>query len=170
MMNVEIINPFVTATVALFDKMLQSRLTRGELALIPPVQHYRGVTAVIDLTGDFDCRVALNLGRPVALGVTSNWTGGSVSAINAEVVDTVGELVNIIAGQVRAQLEHLPLQMNLPQVLKTPTHRVEFPNVKRAIHIPFHSEWGILSVDVGMDSRSLAISASPPATAPVAAL
>ncbi|HTN01166.1 MAG TPA: chemotaxis protein CheX [Planctomycetaceae bacterium] len=168
MMNVEIINPFVIATVALFDKMLQCRLTRGDLAVIPAVQHYHGVTAIIDLTGECNCRVALNLCRPVALSATSQWTGESVSAINADVVDTVGELVNIIAGQARAQLEHLPLQMGLPQVLKTPTHRVEFPNVMRAIHIPFHSEWGLLSVDVGMDSRSLAVEAASADVAPVA--
>lgn len=154
-MNVEIINPFVAATVALFDKMLQCRLSRGELCLIPAAQHYQGVTAIIDLTGDFHCRVALNLPRAVALAATSRWTGESVSAVNADVVDTVGELVNIIAGQARAQLEHLPLQMGLPQVLKTPTHRVDFPKVKRAVHIPFHSAWGILSVDVGMESHAL---------------
>ena len=68
-MNIEIINPFVTATISLFDKMLQSRLSRGELSLISAVQHYHGVTAIIDLDGDFDCRVALNLGRPLALGL-----------------------------------------------------------------------------------------------------
>lgn len=157
-MNVEIINPFVTATVTLFDKMLRCRLTRGELSLIPAAQHYQGVTAIIDLTGEIDCRVALNLSRPVALGATSNWTGETVSAVNADVVDTVGELVNIIAGQARSQLEHLPLRMGLPQVLKTPTHRVDFPNVKRAVRIPFHSVWGTLFVDVGMDSRTLAVS------------
>lgn len=158
-MHLEIINPFVGATVLLFERMLQCRLTRGEPQLVPAVQHYQGVTGLIDLEGGVCGRVVLNLSRTVALSGTTAWTGDTVSVINSEVVDTVGEMVSIITGQARARIEHLPVTMSLPKVLKTPTHRVEFHGTRQALRIPFHSIWGTLFVDIGI-SQTAPVSAS----------
>lgn len=151
-MDVRYVNPFVTATVTLFDRMLNSPLERGALALHPLQEPYRGVSGIIELSGDVQATIVLNLSRQVALAASKVWLEESVHDINADVVDVVGELVNIIGGQARAKFRRANITMGLPRVVKEHMHFITFPPGSQPICIPFQSQWGSLSVDVGMIS------------------
>ena len=70
--------------------------------------------------------------------------------LNGDVVDAVGELANIIAGGAKAQLEHLELSVTLPTVITGKSHCIEFPTRVTPICIPFDSQWGPITIEVGL--------------------
>lgn len=149
-MKVEYINPFLTSAISAFDTMLGCRLMRGTPYIKNASQPEHEVSGIIGLSGKARGTVVLSLSRQAALNVTGVLLQEQPTEINADVADAVGELTNIIAGGAKAKLEHLDLSVSLPTVITGKCHCVEFPRKATPICIPFESEWGHITVEVGL--------------------
>ena len=149
-MKVEYINPFLTSTISVFDMMLQCKLERGTPYLKNGTQPEHEVSGVIGLTGNAQGTVVLGLNREAAISATEVLLSARPPDINGDVTDAVGELVNIIAGGAKAQLENLNMSVSLPTVITGKCHCVEFPTKITPICIPFKSIWGDITVEVGL--------------------
>jgi chemotaxis protein CheX len=152
-MKAEYINPFLTATIAVFDTMLGCTLTRGTPYVKTGSQPEHEVSGVIGLSGKARGTVVLGLGRKSALRAAEELLQERPPEINADVTDAVGELANIIAGGAKAKLEHLAMSVSLPTVITGKHHCVEFPSRVTPICIPFESEWGPVTVEVGLSEQ-----------------
>ena len=161
-MKVEYINPFVASTRSVFATMLGCEITRG--APFSKEDHHpqHEISGVIGLSGKARGTVVLSLERNVALAATEALLGERPEDVNADVVDAVGELTNMIAGGAKAKLEQLELTVSLPSVITGKSHTVDFPSQAVRIGIPFESQWGTLLVEVGLVEQQ--------AKAPVAAV
>ncbi|NQU26253.1 MAG: chemotaxis protein CheX [Candidatus Nealsonbacteria bacterium] len=149
-MKVEYINPFVASTRSVFATMLGCELTRGTPFSKEDRHPQHEVSGIIGLSGKARGTVVLSLERSVALAATAVLLGEHPKDINADVVDTVGELTNMIAGGAKAKLEELEMTVSLPSVITGKSHTVDFPSQAVGIGIPFESEWGALLVEVGL--------------------
>ena len=149
-MNVEYINPFLKSTVSVFNTMLNCKLERGTPYLKNGTQPQHEVSGVIGLSGKALGTVVLGLSREAAISATEALLQERPAEINGDVTDAVGELVNIIAGNAKAALEHLEMSVSLPTVITGKNHCVEFPTRVTPISIPFTSPWGEITVDVGL--------------------
>ncbi len=149
-MKVEYINPFLLSTISVFDTMLNCKLERGVPYLKNGTQPQQVVSGVIGLSGKAQGTVVLGLSREAALSATEVLLQERPAEINADVTDAVGELVNIIAGNAKAKLEHLNMSVSLPTVITGKNHCVEFPTKVTPICIPFTSAWGDVTVEVGL--------------------
>ena len=149
-MKVEHINPFLASTISVFDTMLNCKLERGAPYLKNGTQPQHEVSGVIGLSGKAQGTVVLGLSREAALGATEALLQERPAEINGDVTDAVGELVNIIAGNAKAKLEHLDMSVSLPTVITGKNHCVEFPTKVTPICIPFNSAWGEVTVEVGL--------------------
>lgn len=149
-MKAEYINPFLTSAIAAFDTMLGCKLERG----IPYIKNGRepehDVSGVIGLSGKARGTIVLSLSRQAALNATAVLLQEQPVEINADVADAVGELTNIIAGGAKAKLEHLNMSVSLPTVITGKCHCVELPKSVTSICIPFESDWGRITVEVGL--------------------
>jgi chemotaxis protein CheX len=155
-MKVEHINPFIAATVSVFDKLLSCHLKRGEVYLKRSFQPEYQASGVIGLSGKATGAVALTLDRNVALRATEALLGERFDEINAEVADTIGELTNMIAGAAKAQLEQFEMSMSLPSVVLGKNHIIQFPSNAVPLCIPFESPWGDLCLQVSLVEQSQA--------------
>jgi chemotaxis protein CheX len=149
-MNVEHINPFLAATVAVFDTMLNCKLSRGDIYHKTGEQPQHEVSGVIGLSGMAQGTVVLGLSREAALGAAEAMLQERPTEIDGDVTDAVGELVNMIAGSAKAKLEHLELSVSLPTVITGKNHSVEFPTKVTPVCIPFASAWGDITVEIGL--------------------
>ena len=149
-MKVEYINPFLASTISVFDTMLNCKLERGIPYLKNGTQPQHEVSGVIGLSGKAQGTVVLGLSREAALGAAEALLQERPAEINGDVTDAVGELVNIIAGNAKAKLEHLDMSVSLPTVITGKNHCVEFPSKVTPICIPFTSAWGEVTVEVGL--------------------
>jgi len=108
------------------------------------------VTGIMGLVGDRKGTIAISFRENGAMFVFKTLIGDECTKIGPEVVDAIGELTNIIAGGAKAQLEHLDLSVSLPSVITGKGHCIQFPTKVTPICIPFDSEWGPITVEVGL--------------------
>ena len=148
-MQVDYINPFIDSLTNVFQTMLKCKPRRGKICL----QHERvskhSVSGVIGLSGGAKGTVVLSLSEEVALKAASTMLRTEVTEVNEDVVDAIGELTNILAGGAKAELEQYQLSVSLPNVVIGEGHEIRFPHEVTPIHVPFETDWGSLSIEVG---------------------
>ena len=97
------------------------------------------ISGVIGLTGEARGAVVISMKDNLAMELTGILTGKVHQVLYDEVVDAVGELINIIAGNVKQELEDtFRLVISLPTIITGKEHRVNWPEGQaRVICIPF---------------------------------
>jgi len=113
------------------------------------------ISAVIGLTGEARGAVVISMKTDLALRITGMLTGTKHTAIDDEVVDAVGEIVNIIAGNVKKELEAaFRLVISLPTIVQGKGHQVKWPTAQaRIICIPFNVfEGDLFCLSVAIES------------------
>jgi len=153
-MNVEYINPFVTSTFSVFSKMLSWKLVREGLSVGVNKHPEHEISGVIGLSGNATGTVVLSLDRDVAISATEAMLGERHAEINAEVIDTIGELTNMVAGAAKSQLEQLSMSVSLPNVIVGRNHVIQFPSDTQRVCISFQTPSGPLSLEVGLAEQS----------------
>jgi len=149
-MNPDSIEPFVSATLSVFSKMLSLELApQAPLVRSSRSPHY-DVTGMVGLTGKTTGIVALSLPQDFALTITERLIAEHRTEIDADVVDAIGELTNMIAGAAKARLESLQLSLGLPTVIIGRDSRIAYPSRCTPVSLPFASPLGPLLVEVGI--------------------
>ncbi|MHB1034928.1 MAG: chemotaxis protein CheX [Pirellulales bacterium] len=149
-MRAEYINPFITSLANVFRTMLDCDVQRGKPRLKDNTIPMHEVSGVIGLSGNAVGLVVLSLSESVALGAASVLLMSEATEINADVVDAVGELANMVTGQAKAELEEYALSVSLPSVITGRDHQVRFPSNVTPICVPFETPWGPLTLEVGL--------------------
>jgi chemotaxis protein CheX len=149
-MQVELINPFVSAANDVFQTMLDCPLTRGTLALKHSNTPELEVSGLIGLSGKCQGMIVLSLERDAALSAAEIMLGERPAGLNREVADAVGELANMVAGAAKSQLEQYHLSVSLPSVICGKHHSINFPARSIPMVLPFHSRIGPVCIEVGL--------------------
>ncbi|MDR2758622.1 MAG: chemotaxis protein CheX [Spirochaetaceae bacterium] len=99
------------------------------------------ISAVIGITGEARGAVVISMKTPLALLLTDILTGSKHTELDDEVVDAIGEIVNIIAGNVKKDLEEsFRLIISLPTIIQGKEHMITWPSGRtRIICIPFNA-------------------------------
>ncbi|MCK5248762.1 MAG: chemotaxis protein CheX, partial [Spirochaetaceae bacterium] len=108
------------------------------------------VSALIGLAGETTGAVVLSFSHDTALKVISKMTGTKYAFLGSEVLDGVGELVNIIAGNAKKDLTEFRISISLPGVITGNNYRINWPKGIPIITIPFSSELGSFTVNVSL--------------------
>jgi chemotaxis protein CheX len=97
------------------------------------------ISGLIALTGETRGIVAISMKTPTALEITRILTGTTHTYLDSDVVDMIGEVVNIISGNVKKNLEDtFKLIISLPYIIKGKAHLVVIPVERtRLLCIPF---------------------------------
>lgn len=148
-LRVELINPFISAVDQTFDMMVGCKVRREAPSLKSNPQALHPISGIIGLTGLVSGTVVLSMSIPLALKSASAMLMTEYSQVDEDVLDAVGEITNMIAGQAKAQLEEYKLSLSLPNVLEGSNTTIHFPDKSQPITIPFTTDWGPLAVEVG---------------------
>ncbi|MAG94298.1 MAG: chemotaxis protein CheX [Planctomycetaceae bacterium] len=148
-LTTEIMNPVVESTVELFDMMLGCPARRRELTLITGRAPLHPVSAFIGLSGLAVGSICVTLPRRTAFAAVYRMVEERCTEVNSLVVDTVGEFANIIAGNAKAKLDNMHLEMGLPNVVIGGNQLVGFPSGSNPMCLTFDSEIGPFSIIFG---------------------
>jgi chemotaxis protein CheX len=133
------IQPFVDVTKTCFKEFVGSELKvdRPFFADADAANEW-DISAVIGLTGEAKGAVVISMKHSLACKVTKKLTGSEHTSIDDDVVDAIGEIVNIIAGNAKKGLEEeFRLVISLPTIVQGPGHQIKWPNKQtRIICIP----------------------------------
>lgn len=159
-MKVEHINPFLKSVTTTFATMLAADTQRGDLAIGDAKHRTFPISAVIGLSGGASGMVVINLSTEVALKAASAMLMEEKGEVDDDVLDAVGELVNVIAGQAKAELEEYSLSVGLPNVVTGDGHEIRFPSSTPPLVVPFQTEIGPLRLEVGFEPKHAAVPAT----------
>lgn len=148
--RIEYLNPFITSIISLFDTMMEVEITRGAPRLSSTALPEHEVSGIIGLTGRAKGAAVVSLGAETAMCCTERLLGERPSELNPDVIDTVGELANIVAGGAKAQLQQLRMSLGLPSVVTGKDHAIGFPSGVKPVCVPFECDWGPVSLQVGL--------------------
>jgi chemotaxis protein CheX len=134
------IQPFVDVTKNVFREFtgVEPEAGRPYFSAAETINEW-DISAVIGLTGEASGAVVISMKTALAKKLTDIITGKSHNSIDDEVVDAIGEIVNIIAGNAKRGLEEtFRLVISLPTIVQGPAHQIKWPSEKaRIICIPF---------------------------------
>ena len=153
-MDVQLINPFINATLNVLSTMAFVNPVAGKPYLKKDNLAQGDVTGVIGITGEANGTISVTFDRGSILQVVSNMFGEEIDEINSEVADAVGELANMISGQARRELETLGklFQAAIPSVITGPNHTVTHITKGPKIAIPFTIDQGVFTIEVCLDN------------------
>jgi chemotaxis protein CheX len=134
------IQPFIDVSQNVFREFVGAELlvSRPYFAEKEAVSKW-DISAVIGLTGEARGAVVISMKTDLAFKLTDILTGTVHSKIDDEVMDAVGEIVNIIAGNAKKGLEEaFRLVISLPTVIQGQGHSITWPYSQiRIICVPF---------------------------------
>jgi chemotaxis protein CheX len=149
-MQVKYINPFLKATMNLFQDYLGLEVSGGKPYLVADPQDLYEVSGLIGLAGETAGAVVLSMSRETAIKVISRMSGQTFQALGSEVLDGVGELVNIIAGNAKQDLLQFKIQISLPGVVTGKSYKIHWPEKIPVVAVPFESELGPFTINVSL--------------------
>lgn len=149
-MKVQYINPFLQATTGLFKDYLGMEIEAEKPYINKEPNKLGDVSAIIGLAGETTGAVVLSFAHDAAIAIVSKFGQKKYVALSNEVIDGVGELVNIIAGNAKKDLNEFKIMISLPGVVTGSDYRIHWPEGIPVVCIPFKSNLGNFSVNVSM--------------------
>lgn len=152
-MNVKYINPFIKASEFLFREYLELDLEVGSPYLIDDGSGLNEVSGIIGLAGDTTGAVVLTISRKTSIELVSLFAKHNYKFLSNEVLDGVGEIVNIIAGNSKKYFDNYKISISLPGVVTGKEYNIHWPENIPIIGIPFISQLGKMSLNVSLKDK-----------------
>jgi len=149
-MNAKYIDPFLKASMNLFEYYLDLKIIAGAPYIKKDPSEQEDVSAIIGLAGETVGAIVLSFPRDCAIKIVSIFSKEHHVTLSNEVLDGVGELVNIIAGNAKRDLLGFKILISLPGVIVGSNYKIRWPTESPVICIPFKSEIGDFSVNVSL--------------------
>lgn len=111
------------------------------------------ISGVIGLAGTHRGVLAIHLPDKVAIGITESFLGMDVAEIDEDVEDAVGELANMLGGNVKAILSEngRDIELSLPTTIKGKQYDFQpTKEVERTI-VPFSCDFGVFEVELQLE-------------------
>ncbi|MCL2026237.1 MAG: chemotaxis protein CheX, partial [Leptospirales bacterium] len=134
------VSPFIATCEDVFREFVGTPLAAERPYLSDrDAEHEWEISAIISFTGEAKGMVVISMKKEPALKITNILTGKNHTDIDKEVVDAIGEIVNIIAGNSKKGLEEtFRLVISLPVIIKGTNHKVTWPEEStRIVSVPF---------------------------------
>lgn len=162
--DVNIINPFVSATLKTIEMQAQTRVTAEKPRVTKPEEKKldpgTSIAGVITIaTPSFNGSIALVFPEKVYLQIYNNLFAESHEKLSKDLEDGAGEILNIIYGVAKSELNeklNLGLRPVIPTVLAGDNLRVRQQNNAHVLQLPFTTDHGSFEIEIAVESKQSA--------------
>lgn len=140
----------ISATTDVFSTMLAVDLVVGD-----PVEGTGGevvsnITSMLGLGGDIRGMLAVHCPAAVAIAITSGFLGMDVDTLNDDVKDAIGEIANMVAGNLKTSFagDGVKAELAIPTSVIGESFRVGGMLGARRVAVPFGMESGQFLVEL----------------------
>jgi chemotaxis protein CheX len=149
-MDVNYINPFLEGTLDVIKTMASITADAGNPYIKKSNVAAGDVSGIIGITGDATGSLAISFTEACICEIVNSMLGESHTSINAEIIDAVGELTNMISGSARNLMEKKGIKAfaAIPTVVYGKNHTINAIYNVPSIIIPFSTVSGPFFVDV----------------------
>jgi len=149
---VEISDKIIESTLEIFTGMVMMETSvAGELPLKLGILK-NSITGMVGLAGTHKGVIAVHLPEQVALAVTTSFLGMEVDEINADVQDAIGEIANMLGGNLKTILsdQGKDIQLSMPSTISGDYSFSSQADVDQII-LPFQAPAGVFYVEVELE-------------------
>lgn len=135
--DARVINAFISSVVTFYQTMIGLEPKRKKVFLLEPgmeasnlpdYSKYTDISSIMGLSGDYQGSAIISMPVKLALRTTALMLcEEEAPQINSDVLDCLGEIINIISGQAKATLSNTPYTFNLslPTVVTGKGHKIQ---------------------------------------------
>jgi chemotaxis protein CheX len=149
-MNVELINPFLKATLNVLETMAQTTAVPGKPVVKTKPVTWGVVNGVIGMAGDkIHANFVVSFDQASIIAIVSRMLMEEISEVNHDVVDAVGEITNMIVGAAKVDLGELGynFEMSIPMMVVGPSLEISQQSGSATIQVPFKTPEGQFVVE-----------------------
>lgn len=138
-MKAEMINPFITATLNVLSTMAGIEAKKGEVYIKQDDRMSYDISGVIGIAGKMSGFVVVSFPEKLALDIVSGFLGEPKKNMSKDVVDAIGEFVNMIAGGSKRVFAEKGYKYNIgiPNVITGKNHTINRPSNIVCIGVKF---------------------------------
>jgi len=157
----DFIEPFVEVTIATLKDFVGVEATPSHPHYLDPEKEYDwDISSVIGLSGALRGAVIVSMKAELAIKLTDTLVGTHHTEIDADVVDVVGEIVNIIAGNIKPKVPNGDkIVISIPTIIKGKKLSIVWPSQQTRIlcipHKVYENDFFHLLVAIDMNSDAL---------------
>ncbi len=149
----EINDKIIEATIEIFTGMVMMDISvAGEpLTTLGPL--IDSITGMVGLAGVHKGVLAVHFPKQVALDVTGSFLGMEVNEINADVQDAIGEIANMLGGNLKTILSDRgkDIQLSLPSTIYGQQYAFTSQAEVDQVILPFQAPSGLFFVEVELE-------------------
>ena len=135
------IQPFIECSEEVFRGLCKTEINAGRAFFVSKDEFETtwDISGIIGLSGEANGAVAISLKENTAFTITKILTGKEYTSVERDVTDALGEIVNIITGNVKNIFEKKHrIKISMPSIISGKSHSIVWPSEKaRIICIPF---------------------------------
>jgi len=149
----EINEKIIESTIEIFTGMVMMEIAvAGEpLQTMGPLK--KSITGMVGLAGTHKGVLAVHFPKPVALAVTGSFLGMEVEEINEDVQDAIGEIANMLGGNLKTILSDRgkDIHLSLPSTIYGDEYAFSSQAEVDQVILPFQAPAGIFYVEVELE-------------------
>jgi chemotaxis protein CheX len=151
--RVDISDKIIESAKEIFSSMVMMEISVSGDTMIKSEVLIESISGVIGLAGTHKGVLAIHIPNKVAMAITSSFLGMDVDEINEDVEDAVGELANMLGGNVKSILSENGRDINLSLPSTITGQQYDFQPTKEAerIIIPFRCDAGEFTIDLQLE-------------------
>ena len=137
---IQYIKPFVDVALNTFEEFVGCEVVAKHPYFLDAEKESEwDISSVIGLSGAVKGAVIISMKKNLGIKITEMLVGTAPTEIDADVVDAVGEIVNIIAGNVKPLIPNGDrIVISIPTVVRGKDHNIAWPSKQaRILCIPF---------------------------------
>jgi chemotaxis protein CheX len=129
------VEPFVEVTVNTFKEFVGVEVSPRHPHFLDPEKAFEwDISAVIGLSGVVKGAVIISMKTELAVKLTNLLAGEGHTELDADVVDAIGEINNIIAGNIKPKVPNGDkIVISIPTIIKGKEHSIAWPSKQTRI-------------------------------------
>lgn len=142
-------NSISQATQEIFQSMLMMEASPGQALTERANSFVNSVTAIVGIAGTNKGMLAIHIPEPTALVITSSFLMMEVTEVDDDVKDAIGELANMVAGSIKADLteQGQDFKLSIPSVVCGAEYEIDCLTDSDGVSMPFSIEAGDFLVE-----------------------
>mgnify|MGYP002632831947 CR=1 FL=1 len=149
----DISEKIIESAKEIFSTMVMMEITVSGDNKTESLPMTESISGVIGLAGTHKGVLAIHIPNKVAMAITSSFLGMDVDEINADVADAVGELANMLGGNVKSILSEngRDINLSLPSTITGQQYDFQPTNDVERVVIPFRCGAGEFAIDFQLE-------------------
>ena len=152
-MDVSYINPFIIETQHCYKTMMNIDIHPEAPSLKRHPYPMYDISGVIGLSGHAQGAISLSYPQDVAEQTIKKLLGNPETLSEEDMSDGIGEIANIVAGNVKKHLTKFDLSISLPNVIIGKNHSLAGQSGSPTIVVPFTCELGNFIMEVSLKTK-----------------